>query len=721
MKTFFTALLTVGLMLTPTQAEPAPAETNQVSVHKVKKMSLEELMELQVREVATLTRTPERLIPATVNVMDATAIQQSGARDLNELLDMYTTGGQVILHHSHVDHFGLRGIISDREDKYLLRVNGQVMNQRMYVGVDAERCLPLLGDLRRITVTYGPGSATYGAGALAGVINLETYNGLTFQGADAYVRQGFLDEMTVGEIRYGQQFSKDSGLFLYYGLADRRGADSDYVFGNSFVTPNPNTPNVKGGEPVQFPVPRLHEAAYGEVEHKLHLSYVKGPLEVWARYTQGGIDARPERSVLALTTNAVDDSMGFVSFDRQFTLVAAYKQDLSATFNLDAQLSYDYNENIYDRSVAGVTNLPNLYSLMPFDREEHAIRGRAIGNWKLLDEHALALGVECSHEMYHGRTGNDSRFPIDTWETDTLSFMAEHQWTLNDDWTTFLSGRVDKNTYSDWLFSPRAAVVFTPTQEDTLKLIGARGMRRSGDAELRRIHITTGDNGDAESMNSLELRYDRQCDKHWHFGIGTYIEQYNAIGIVQQVDKAAYSTSVGKFLICGVEPEISWTNAQTRVTLSHAYTQLLDAREPQLGQGISAKAYGYGDGLASWANHVTKLALVHDLSKKWSVSSSLRVYWGFSGAEDLANWNDVQAKPYNLALTDPGYEDAFGPNVFWNAGLEYRLNTHLTLRADAFNMVGWIDEKLSKRNYILRGSEYSVEAPAVMLSARVTF
>lgn len=695
--------------------------TNGTTAAQLKKLSLEQLMQVEVREVATLTRTTKRLLPATTTTIDANTIEESGARDLNELLDIYSLDGQVILHHSHVDHFGMRGIISDREDKYLLRVNGQVMNQRMYAGVDAERYLPLLGDLRKVTVVYGPGSATYGAGALAGVINLETYNGLTFQGADAHFRQGFLNEMTVGEVRYGHQFNKDSGLFLYYGVADRKGADSDYVFGKSFTTPNPGSPDVVAGQPVGFPVNRLNGAAYGDLLHKAHVSYVNGPIELWARYTEGGVKLRPERSVLSVTTNLVDDTLGFASFDRQFTFVTAYKRDLSPTFNLDAQLSYDYNLNIYDRSAAGVTNVPSIYSLVPLDREENVIRGRVIGNWRLHEQHALALGVEYSHEMYHGRTANDQRIPVDSWATDTISFMAEHQWTINDRWTSFLSARVDKHSYSDWLFSPRAAVVFTPSEQDTWKLIGARAMRRSGDAELRRIYVTSGKNGDEETMYSMELRYDRQHDDHWRFGIGAYIEDYYAIGIVQQFGQAAYSTSVGQFLIFGLEPEISWTNAQTRVTLSHAYTQLLDARRAQAGQGISAMAYGYGNSLANWADHVTKLTVVHDFSKQWSASSSLRVYWGLPGAEDLAHWNNAQPTPYNLALTDPGYDKAFGPNIYWNAGLEFRPNKHLTVRADLFNIVGWFDAPLSKRNYILRGSEYSVEAPSAMLSARLAF
>jgi hypothetical protein len=45
----------------------------------------------------------------------------------------------------------------------------------------------------------------------------------------------------------------------------------------------------------------------------------------------------------------------------------------------------------------------------------------------------------------------------------------------------------------------------------------------------------------------------------------------------------------------------------------------------------------------------------------------------------------------------------------------------ITFRADAYNILGWFNETLNKRNYYFRGSEYSVEAAAVALTARVKF
>ncbi|MGA2070399.1 MAG: Plug domain-containing protein [Sedimentisphaerales bacterium] len=68
---------------------------------------------------------------AAVTTVTAEQIKASGARSLFELLDIYVPNLQVIRHHWESDHIGLRGIINDRDDKYLLLVNGKVINERM--------------------------------------------------------------------------------------------------------------------------------------------------------------------------------------------------------------------------------------------------------------------------------------------------------------------------------------------------------------------------------------------------------------------------------------------------------------------------------------------------------------------------------------------------------------------------------------------------------------
>lgn len=128
------------------------------------------------RAVASLPRT----IPAAATRIDSEMIWQSGARSLNELFDIHVPNLQTITMVRQGEKIGIRGIISNNNDKFLLKVNGKIMNDRTRAGAFTELDLPMLGDIHHIDIVRGPGSMIDGPGAIAGVINIQTHTGLTF-------------------------------------------------------------------------------------------------------------------------------------------------------------------------------------------------------------------------------------------------------------------------------------------------------------------------------------------------------------------------------------------------------------------------------------------------------------------------------------------------------------------------------------------------------------
>jgi iron complex outermembrane receptor protein len=323
---------------------------------------------------------------------------------------------------------GFRGIISDRDDKYLYQVNGLTMNNRMLLGADNERALPLLGDIRSVNVVRGPASATHGAGALAGVIGVETYNGLTFQGLDTKVRQGFVDQYTAGEIRYGQKLSDTSGLFLYFGAADVQGADSDYFIGKSYPATN-GLPANEAGHPYGGPMANLGESGFDAPWMKAHVSYVNGPVEIWARYVQDGGETRPTREIYTMAKPA-DMSEGDWTHGRNFqdqqgTTAIRFKSDLSPTWNVELLQSYDIFAFRDQR--AGFQ-----YTAEERHAYEQQLFSRAIAVWTPTKAHSLAFGAEYSHMWFYDPSQSDAldRAPAVAdrlWQTDTISFLVEDQ------------------------------------------------------------------------------------------------------------------------------------------------------------------------------------------------------------------------------------------------------------------------------------------------------
>ena len=218
-----TAILGVALLLTLATRTWADDANNPKLSLDYSKMSLEELMNVPVTTI-TLTKTDRYMTPAAVTHIDRSMIDQANARSLNNLLNIYVPDMEFADHTFEATHLGMRGIIGDRDDKYLMLVNGRDMNERTHYGALTERDMILMGDLNEIDVVRGPGSATYGPGAVMGVLALTTYNGLTFQGSQLTMHQGFVDQYSSIEYKYGKKFNDDTGFFVYGGIADMEGS-----------------------------------------------------------------------------------------------------------------------------------------------------------------------------------------------------------------------------------------------------------------------------------------------------------------------------------------------------------------------------------------------------------------------------------------------------------------------------------------------------------------
>ena len=727
------AALVLGLAVAPTaQAQNQPKSGG---ADPFKDMALEQLLKIEIKSVAALTQTDSRRVPVAITELSARELGQSGFTDLNHALEAVVPNTQFIDHHHLQPHLGMRGVISDREDKYLFQVNGRTMNDRMLMGADNERALPMLGDIQSVTVVRGPASATLGAGAVAGAIGLQTYTGLTFQGFDANVRGDVVNQFAAGEFRYGTKFNDHSGLFAYYGIADQPGAsnsDAPYFYGHSYPATN-GLPAYVAGQPVAFDLANFHAPGFDKPRQKAHLSLVGGPFELWARFVQDGAQDRPLREVY---TTARPDSVplsdwlrGRQFLNQQFTVAGTLKKAFSPHWNADAMVSYD---NWWLRDLRMGTQVT-----APATRHggESEYYGKAIATWSPTPAHSLAFGTEFSHEMFRDPYYSDALdrppvVPERNWDTNTTSFLAEYQWKTSDKLTIFASARTDKHTYSDWLFSPRGTIVWTPNDLDTVKLMAGRSLRRGGDEELwsqyyRNTHgsATGALFPDPEKLTSYELSYDRKVGDSWHLGLHGFYEDYEAIGWVPAL---YYSTSIGDYKIAGGEFLLTFNAAGTRITFSEGISKLTDssipASLPPAGQAITAEPYGFGHDLAEWAPSITKLSVLHDFGRRVTASTSFVYYSGFPGAQDFADYAaTLPAVPSAMPMSDPGFTVPYGPNAYWNVGLEYRPADRLVLRVDGYNLVDLWSQDLSKRNFYFRLSEYNVQPASLGLSLRYRF
>jgi iron complex outermembrane receptor protein len=729
-------------------------------------LSIDELMNIEVASTATLTDTKPRLVPAAMTTITAEQIKGSGARSLFELLDIYVPNLQWKRNLWEADNMGLRGIMNDRDDKYLLLVNGRNMNERTHYGALTERDQVLLNDIHHIDVVRGPGSALYGPGAVSMVINIVTFNAETFQGTEFTTRLGAIEEFYTAEVKHGQKSDdNDGGLFVYAGVGKYVGADQmrapqiwamDFPDNSGwfqpwnwgYLPPYPVFPSdsIESGEPMKDPaLPRDGESARGLPPIKLHVELTKDNWDIWARYTRGGkyfgwvpqILARDPYGYSYLENHFMSTAQWawpYVSgpwipfgYNRyiyqQATGYIGYTQELSKDVDVDYAFSYEMLD--YERSTAASGIDPPDYIQEAYREDNYY--GKVMLKWQAGDQHKIAFGTEVSHselgiqnvEWYTGNPVDQMVSNMPRWSTTMYSLMGEWQWNLNDKWTTFLGGRADHHTYTDLMFSPRAAIVHTPTEKDTYKLMWSRSVRATYEEEMKAQFDSDGSNSNPEKLDSVELRYERQQSKNLDLAASLFLHYNLEIISYSSYESGGHSIPVGTQKEWGAELEASYHTDKTRLTLSHGYTKLIDFQlSPDVTSTfITAHPNGYGNDLAAWANHITKLTAQHKLDDKWTLDGSLRIYWGFPGMKDLDNYTKATAP--NSTLIEDGWKKAYRGNYYLDLGLQYQPSKDLTIGVYGYYLLGIFDRDLNKRNEGYGG--YRDHAPAVSVSLTYKF
>jgi outer membrane receptor protein involved in Fe transport len=156
------ALVVLAGWASTTSAAPV-TNHNTASVAALKQLSLEDLLNVEVTAAGTLVPTTEARSPSAITVITAADIRVTPHRNLLDLLEVYVPGAMVFTHSDGLK-LGVRGIVSDRNLKFLLLVNGRQINQHGHSGAAAELANWDLSDIERIEVIRGPGSVTYGPG-----------------------------------------------------------------------------------------------------------------------------------------------------------------------------------------------------------------------------------------------------------------------------------------------------------------------------------------------------------------------------------------------------------------------------------------------------------------------------------------------------------------------------------------------------------------------------
>src|SRR5256712_749230 len=192
---------------------------SSLSAEALKKLSIEQLMNLQVTSVS---KRPERLsqTASAIQVITQDDIRRSGAASLAEALRL-AANLQVAQIDSRQWAISARGFNGTTANKLLVLIDGRTVYTPLFSGVFWDVQEVPLQDIDRIEVISGPGATLWGANAVNGVINVIT--------KDAKDTQGFLlsggggtEQHGFGTVRYGAALGSSVRARIY-----GRGFDRD--------------------------------------------------------------------------------------------------------------------------------------------------------------------------------------------------------------------------------------------------------------------------------------------------------------------------------------------------------------------------------------------------------------------------------------------------------------------------------------------------------------
>ena len=191
-----------------------------VSAEALKKLSIEQLMNLQVTSVS---KRPERLAQtaSAIAVITGEEIRRSGASSLPEALRL-ASNLQVAQVDSRQWAISARGFNGTTTNKLLVLIDGRTVYTPLYSGVFWDVQQVPLADIDRIEVISGPGATLWGSNAVNGVINVITKHvkdteGLLVSGGGGKELRG------AGTVRYGGALGSDV-RYRVYGMGFARDA-----------------------------------------------------------------------------------------------------------------------------------------------------------------------------------------------------------------------------------------------------------------------------------------------------------------------------------------------------------------------------------------------------------------------------------------------------------------------------------------------------------------
>lgn len=473
----------------------------------------------QAISIATGYEKPIVRAPAVATVITDEEIRNIGATTLDEVLE--TVAG---IHISTIDAISLVPIIRGVSSRLLVLINNVPVGQGLFFNAFGQLHNIQLNNVERIEVIRGPGSAVYGADALAGVVNIVTKTGKGINGTEVGARAGSFDTYD-GWLLHGGEYAGFDVAFsasgrTSHGYDEIIEADAQTRLDDLFATSASRAPaSINVGRDL--------------IDVRADVS--RGPWTLRAGYF-GQLNLGT--GVGVTKTLDPDGEANFELVNSDFT----YHDRYSDALDITAQLSY-----VKLNSRFGLIGFPPgaFGGAFPdgvrqdLDVEEDRVRGELTGLYTGLKHHWLRVGLGGVFESTDttrdernyivmngvprptgivaegGGVGDVPIFPDD--ERTIFYTYLQDEWSFANDWSLTTGVRLDH--YSDFgtTVNPRVGLVWNTDYRLTTKILYGRAFRPPSFIEQHSNGLTIGLGNpdlDPTTIDMVELAFDYRSTRY---------------------------------------------------------------------------------------------------------------------------------------------------------------------------------------------------------------
>jgi iron complex outermembrane receptor protein len=405
--------------------------------------SLEDLLNTTISAAAKYEQ-KSKDAPASVSIISAEDIRKSGYTTLAEVLNKEC--GFFLSDDRNYTFVGMRGFLipGSYNNKILILLDGHSLNESVYgSGYYGDEYALNFSSIERIEIVRGPGSALYGSNALFAVINIVTKSAKQIDGASAKFDTDF-NKKGILSGHFGKEFSDDFKLTISGELGSDKGRDFDF---RELKTKSKDKDNAK------------YYGAYLKSEiFGFNLSAQASFHEKFLPTAKYETDPKSDKQKEC-------DTRAFVEIKRN--------DQIRTDFSINSRVYFDYY------------NFYGIYPYAKFDQMESNLAstfGAEIQSIYDLDESdRLTMGVsyddnyKCS---YSSVINSDDKLFYSNRPFKQYAIYINNAYQILENLALTLGLRQDWADKNFKALSPRAALVYSPFENGSFKLLYGEAYRR---------------------------------------------------------------------------------------------------------------------------------------------------------------------------------------------------------------------------------------------------